>query len=116
MIALQHVLDLHILIAVRTAPGHSYTNPPEKINCILNLGLSGIGCMGTSIHSNPGFEKQLFNCSGVDDDDDDDDDDVGNLLKRNPTVHTNLLKQLCSNYLSLINLFSVDYNSKVKHS
>ena len=113
MIALQHVLDLHILIAVRTAPGHSYTNPPEKINCILNLGLSGIGCMGTSIHSNPGFEKQLFNCSGVDDDDD---DDVGNLLKRNPTVHTNLLKQLCSNYLSLINLFSVDYNSKVKHS
>ena len=113
MIALQHILDLHILIAVRTAPGHSYTNPPEKINCILNLGLSGIGCMGTSIHSNPGFEKQLFNCSGVDDDDD---DDVGNLLKRNPTVHTNLLKQLCSNYLSLINLFSVDYNSKVKHS
>ena len=113
MIALQHVLDLHILIAVRTAPGHSYTSPPEKINCILNLGLSGIGCMGTSIHSNPGFEKQLFNCSGVDDDDD---DDVGNLLKRNPTVHTNLLKQLCSNYLSLINLFSVDYNSKVKYS
>ena len=112
MIALQHVLDLHILIAVRTAPGHSYTNPPEKINCVLNLGLSAIGCMRTSIHSNPGFEKQLFNCSGVDDDD----DDVGNLLKRNPTVHTNLLKQLCSNYLSLINLFSVDYNSKVKHS
>ena len=114
MIALQHVLDLHILIAVRTAPGHSYTNPPEKINCVLNLGLIAIGCMSTSIHSNPGFEKQLFNCSGVDDDDDD--DDVGNLLKRNPTVHTNLLKQLCSNYLSLINLFSVDYNSKVKHS
>ena len=113
MIALQHVLDLHILIAVRTAPGHSYTNPPEKINCVLNLGLSAIGCMRTSIHSNPGFEKQLFNCSGVDDDDD---DDVGNLLKRNPTVHTNLLKQLCSNYLSLINLFSVDCNSKVKHS
>ena len=113
MIALQHVLDLHILIAVRTAPGHSYTNPPEKINCVLNLGLSAIGCMRTSIHSNPGFEKQLFHCSGVDDDDD---DDVGNLLKRNPTVHTNLLKQLCSNYLSLINLFSVDYNSKVKHS
>ena len=69
--------------------------------------------MGTSIHSSPGFEKQLFHCSGVDDDDD---DDVGNLLKRNPTVHTNLLKQLCSNYLSLINVFSVDYNSKVKHS
>lgn len=38
MIALQHFCDLQILIAVRTAPGHSYTNPPEKINCILDHG------------------------------------------------------------------------------
>ena len=64
MIAL---LDLGILIVAKTAPGHSYTNPPEKINCILNLGLIAIGCMRTAIHSNPGFKKQLSNFSGVGD-------------------------------------------------
>lgn len=81
-------------MAVRTAPEHSYINPPEKINCILNLGLNAVGCVRTAIHSSLGFEKQLSNCSGV--------DDVRNLLKRNPTVHTNLLKQPCSNIPSLI--------------
>ena len=44
--------------------------------------------MRTVIHSNSGFEKQLFDCFGV--------DDVRNLLKRNPTVHTNLLKTVMS--------------------
>ena len=102
MITLQHFLDLDILIAARTAPGHSYNNPLEKINCILNIGLNAIGCMKTAIYSNPEFEKQFSNCSGV--------DDVRNLLKRNPTVHTNSLKQSCSHYLSPVNLFSLDYN------
>ena len=53
MMALQRFLDLDILIAARTAPGHSYTNPPEKKSCILNLRLHAIGCMRTAIHSNP---------------------------------------------------------------
>ena len=60
MIALQRFLDLDILIAARTALWHSYTNPPEKINCILNPGLNAIGCMSAAIYSNPGFEKQPF--------------------------------------------------------
>ena len=66
-IAMIALLDLGILIVARTAPGHSYTNPPEKINCILHLGLIAIGCMRTAIHSNPGFKKQLSNFSGVGD-------------------------------------------------
>ena len=36
MITLQRFFGLDILIAVRTAPGHSYINPPEIINCISN--------------------------------------------------------------------------------
>ena len=38
MIALQHFRYIQTLKAVRTALGHSYTNPPEKINCILDHG------------------------------------------------------------------------------
>uniref|UniRef100_U9UYI2 Uncharacterized protein n=1 Tax=Rhizophagus irregularis (strain DAOM 181602 / DAOM 197198 / MUCL 43194) TaxID=747089 RepID=U9UYI2_RHIID len=34
--------DFDILIAVRTAPNHSWTNPAERIMSILNLGLQGV--------------------------------------------------------------------------
>ncbi|PKC10764.1 hypothetical protein RhiirA5_413972 [Rhizophagus irregularis] len=34
--------DFDILIALRTAPNHSWTNPAERIMSILNLGLQGI--------------------------------------------------------------------------
>ena len=44
-IALQQFLDLDMPVASRTAPGYSFKNPPEKVNCILNLALYGIGCM-----------------------------------------------------------------------
>ena len=79
MLVLQIFLDLEILIAARTAPGHSYSNPK---NCILNFGLNAMGCMRTDTGLetetlNPGSEKKLSNCSGV--------DDVRNLLKRNST-------------------------------
>ena len=43
IIALQKFLNLDHILVARTAPGHSYRNPTEKINCILNLGLYGIG-------------------------------------------------------------------------
>ena len=45
IIALQKFLNLDHILVARTAPGHSYCNPAEKINCILNLGLHGIGVM-----------------------------------------------------------------------
>ena len=88
---------LSVQIAVqlaRTAPGHSYRNPPEKVNCVLNLGLNAIGCMRSSVHSDPAFEKSLTNCNGL--------NDVRNLLSKNPDVYTKLLKELCSNCLDLI--------------
>ena len=66
-IALQRFLDLDMLVAARTAPGHSFKNPQEKFNCILNLALYGIGCMQKEIHEVPEFEKKLGNCSGVND-------------------------------------------------
>ena len=39
IIALQKLLNLDRILAARITPGHSYHNPAEKLNCILNLGL-----------------------------------------------------------------------------
>ena len=44
-IALQQFLDLGMFVVARTVPGHSFKNPLEKVNCILNHALCGIGCM-----------------------------------------------------------------------
>ena len=48
-----------MLVAARATPGHSFKNPPEKVNCVLNLALYGIGCMQKEIHEVPEFEKKL---------------------------------------------------------
>lgn len=37
--------DLDMLVALRTAPGHSWANPVERIMSIVNIGLQGIGVM-----------------------------------------------------------------------
>ena len=60
MIVLQQILDLDMQIPAKTAHGHSYINPPKKINCILNLCLNYIGWIRTAIYSNPGFQKGNF--------------------------------------------------------
>ena len=49
---------------VRTAPGHSYCNLAEKINCILNLGLYNIGVL-KKLSINLKFEHKLKNRSGL---------------------------------------------------
>ena len=46
-------------LGVRTAPGHYYRNPPERVNCISNIGLYGIGVMRTRMFENPEFEQNL---------------------------------------------------------
>ena len=62
LVCLQKFLNLDQMLAVRTASGHSYSNPAEKINCVLNLDLYSIGCMRK--HStDPEFEQTLHNCS-----------------------------------------------------
>ena len=84
MIALQRYLSFDSLIVARAAPGHLYIQhpPPEKANCVLNLGLNEIGCMRSAVHSNPGFEKHLSNCQRV--------NDVRNLLKKNSDQNAKL--------------------------
>ena len=75
----------HILV-VRTAPGHSYRNPAEKINCILNLGLYGIGVMRKpSIDLK--FEHKLKNCSRL--------FDVCKLVHKSPEKNLKLLGESC---------------------
>ena len=49
LIALQKSLNADMLVAVRTAPGHSFRNPVEKVNCVLNIGLYGNGAMRRNI-------------------------------------------------------------------
>ena len=45
IIALQKFFNHHHILVAKTAPGHLYRNPVEKIHCILNLGLHRIGTM-----------------------------------------------------------------------
>ena len=86
MICLQKYLDLDQVLAVRTAPGHSYRNPAEKINCLLNIDLYGIGCMRQ--HSaDPFFEQSLSRCTGL--------GDVRKLIEKNSDRNTKLLKEFC---------------------
>ena len=45
VIALQTFSDLNHVFVARIAPGHLFRNPSDKINCMLNLELYGIGVM-----------------------------------------------------------------------
>ena len=85
-------LSWFALLVIRTAPRHSctYPPPPQKVNCILNLGLNAIGYMRTSIHSNAEFQNQLKACNGL--------EDVTNLLKE----YAKVFKEFCGNCLNLI--------------
>ena len=69
MIALQKSLNLDVLLTVRTAPGSSYRNPSKRDNCILNLGLYGIGVMRQKIFDKTRFsrdEKKFIQELGID--------------------------------------------------
>ena len=94
MIALQKSLNLDLLLTVRAARGSSYRNPSERVNCILNLGLYGIGVMRQKIFDKPEFERKLCHCSNV--------DDVQQLVKENPAVNTELVRRACADTISLI--------------
>ena len=83
-----------MLVAARTVPGHSFKNPPEKVNCILNLALYVIGYIRKEIHEVPKFEKKLGNCSGV--------NDVRTLISENAEKNTKLLRDSCQPCLDLI--------------
>ena len=79
LICIQKFLNLDKVLAVRTAPGNSYCNPAEEINCVLNLGLYSIGCMRK--HStDPEFEQTLNNYSVL--------GDVRKLIEKNSECNT----------------------------
>ena len=63
MIALSRCLDLDMLLLARTSPGHSLANPAEKINCILNLRLYGVGAMRRE-SADSEFEVAFKKCKG----------------------------------------------------
>ena len=57
--------DLDMLQAVRTPPYHSWKNPVERVNCILNLGLQSVGLMRASM--NDKYEAKIKSCKCVKD-------------------------------------------------
>ena len=59
VIALQKSLNADMIVALRTAPGHSYRNPPKRVNCILNIDLYGIGVMRKRLLDKPEFERKF---------------------------------------------------------
>ena len=58
IIALYIHFDLDMIQAVRTAPYHSWKNPCERVNCILNLGLQAVGLMRGNMKEK--FEKVIL--------------------------------------------------------
>ena len=52
IISLQKSLNCDMVLALRTAPGSSYRNPSERVNCKLNVGLYGIGVMRKHVFDN----------------------------------------------------------------
>ena len=54
-----------MLQAVRTPPYHSWKNPVERVNCILNLGLQSVGLMRASM--NDKYEAKIKSCKCVKD-------------------------------------------------
>ena len=63
LICLFQQLDLDVLQVVKTAPYHSWKNPCERINCILNLGLQSVGLMREKM--TPDLETVMNHCSNM---------------------------------------------------
>ena len=54
-----------MLQAVKTAPYHSWKNPCERVNCILNLGLQSVGLMREKM--TPDLEAIMGRCNNMQD-------------------------------------------------
>ena len=88
---LQKSLNADMLVAVQTAPGHSFRNSVEKVNCVLNIGLYGIGVMRqTTDHF---FKKKLNTTANT--------DEIRKLLLQK-TTYPHLLKKSLDLCISLI--------------
>ena len=56
-------LDLDMIITGRCAPGHSFTNPAERIMSILNLALQNVATERSK--GNDDFEKEIKSCNSM---------------------------------------------------
>ena len=65
IIALYVYFDLDMIQAVQTAPYHSWKNPCERVNCILNLGLQAVGLIRVNMDEK--FEKVISSCNSMED-------------------------------------------------
>ena len=92
IIALHQSINTDLNIALRSAPGHSFKNPAERVNCILNFGLYSMGVMRNMYHM-PDFEKKLHQCSNL--------TDVCKLLHKDHE-NINLLKESYQPTITLI--------------
>ena len=63
LVALFRSLNLDYLLATRTAPYHSYTNPVERCMSILNLGMQSLGLTRTKM--NDDIEQALSSANSM---------------------------------------------------
>ena len=87
LISLYLSLDLDMLVAVRTAPYHSWKNPCERVNCILNIGLQSIGLMRSTMPEE--FEKLMSHCNSMD------------AIRREAEMNPKLQEALCDSLESV---------------
>ena len=64
LIAYFLMLDLDLLVAVRTPAGWSFLNPVERVHAIANLGLQSVGVMRQELAS-PHLERAVKKCNSV---------------------------------------------------
>lgn len=95
LISLFVSLDLDLLVAVRTPPGHSWKNPVERIMSILNLGLQCVGLMRTEMDEE--FEEIIKHCNSM--------EDIRNKAKEKPQLREQLLNSLSPTIELMENLF-----------
>lgn len=79
-------------VSIENCPQALLPKPPERVNCILNIGFYGIGVMRNRMFENPEFSKSQ--CSNI--------DGVRQLIKRDSEVNMNLVKESCSPRIKLI--------------
>ena len=93
-------LDLDMYIAARCAPGHSWTNPAERVMSLLNIGLQN--CALSRQECAEDIEKLLKNCNSM--------ESIREMTKKHPDVKdhwqtsTESVKQIIENRFRRLSL------------
>ena len=82
--------------AVRTAPYHSWKNPCERVNCILNLGLQAVGLMRTRMEQK--YESAISGSNSI--------QEVRNVIDTNPGLKEALQDSVEPTKILVHSLFS----------